>query len=290
MQQIIARISGQYKILEIPDPSAPVWPGLLWGRYEQPLTPAFWASQAWMAEGENEASYQLGRSLVEEAVFCILGGYGAPAEVGLAASHRVCSAISAKRKPKLTRTQLEALLAEPVVVGERKIRYRFARQRARFLADAFDRLRDIDEDVLSDLDLRQSLGQILGIGPKTASWIVRNRRSSDQVAILDVHIVRACQALGIFPANAKPSRDYSKLEQQFLRFCKATRSRPSAMDAVMWRTMRSLSRSFLFSLIDSLTGTIHFQSELICGKIAEENACLDRAQAAEIRSAPALAE
>src|SRR3546814_6148465 len=87
-----------------------------------------------------------------------------------------------------------------------------------------------------------------GIGPKTASWIVRNRRASDHVAILDVHIVRACSAIGVFPEGAQPARRYADLEQRFLAFCEATQSRASAMDAVMWSTMRSLSRGLLQQL------------------------------------------
>lgn len=47
MQQVIAEISGRFERLSLPDPTAPVWPGLRWGRFDEPLTPAFWASQAW---------------------------------------------------------------------------------------------------------------------------------------------------------------------------------------------------------------------------------------------------
>jgi hypothetical protein len=149
MQQVIAEISGRYETLEIPDPQIDVWPGLSWGRFDQPLSPAFWASQAWMSQPENDASYRLGRSLIEEAVFCILGGYGAPAEVGLAASRRICAAIADARDRVLTNADLEALLVEPLVIGNRKVRYRFARQRARFLTDALVRLRDVDDDQLT---------------------------------------------------------------------------------------------------------------------------------------------
>ena len=50
--------------------------------------------------------------------------------------------------------------------------------------------------------LRDALTAIPGVGLKTASWAVRNHRASDSVAVLDVHIVRACEHLGVFPARS----------------------------------------------------------------------------------------
>src|SRR6266568_5562379 len=93
MQQVIADVCGRFEVLELPRAEAEVWPGLEWGRFDQPLTPAFWASQAWAAQPERDENYQLGKSLAEEVIYCILGGHGAPAEVGLAASRRVCAAL-----------------------------------------------------------------------------------------------------------------------------------------------------------------------------------------------------
>jgi endonuclease III len=46
--------------------------------------------------------------------------------------------------------------------------------------------------------MRQLLLSIEGIGPKTASWIVRNVMGSDDVAIIDIHILRACTGMGVF--------------------------------------------------------------------------------------------
>lgn len=278
MQQVIADVCGRFEVLELPRAEAEVWPGLVWGSFDKPLTPAFWASQAWAAQPERDDGYQLGKSLTEEVIFCILGGHGAPAEVGLAASHRVCGALPNTETPVLSESVLEDLLRAPLVVNGKKIRYRFASQRARYLACALELLSGIVEDDLSDLALREALYRLPGVGPKTASWIVRNRRGSDKVAILDVHIVRACSAMGIFPDNANPVRGYSKLEERFLTFCQATNSRASAMDAVMWATMRNISHSLLRQLIDPATrlkqhvGTISEKTLL-----KENNSCLDPA-------------
>lgn len=250
VQQVIAEVGGCFQSLSLPDATAPVWPGLSWGRFDEPLTPAFWASQAWMAKPSRDEDYRLGRTLREEVIYCLLGGHGAPAEVGLAASDRVCRALRSTGNPKPSRAELERLLREPLSVRGRSVRYRFAAQRAHYLAGALDRIAEIERDQLGDVALRDTLCSLPGIGPKTASWIVRNRRASDHVAILDVHIVRACSAIGVFPEGADPARRYADLERRFLAFCEATQSRASAMDAVMWSTMRSLSRVLLQQLVD----------------------------------------
>ena len=251
MQRVIAEIGGQFEELELPDPAVAVWPGLSWGRFEEPLTPAFWVSQAWMSAPKRDSDYRLGASLAEEVVFCLLGGYGAPAEVGLAASRRVCAALSCQTSTTILQSEIESLLREPLIVRGRPVRYRFAAQRARYLAGAISGLSEVNEETLDDIELRDVLCTFSGIGPKTASWIVRNRRGSDRVAILDVHIVRACAIMGVFPKDGNPARRYYDFERHFLQFCEATQSRASAMDAVMWATMRRLSRAFLQQFVDA---------------------------------------
>ncbi|WP_332119549.1 endonuclease III domain-containing protein [Azorhizobium caulinodans] len=283
MQQVIAEISGRFERLSLPDPTAPVWPGLRWGRFDEPLTPAFWASQAWMAKPEREDDYRLGRSLKEEVIYCLLGGHGAPAEVGLAASRRVCEVLRSTGNPKPSRVELERLLREPLCVSGRPVRYRFAAQRAHYLAGALGRLAEVEHDHLGDVALRDALCALPGIGPKTASWIVRNRRASDHVAILDVHIVRACSAIGVFPEGAQPARRYADLEQRFLTFCEATQSRASAMDAVMWSTMRSLSRGLLQQLVDQASRF----TQLDVIEQRGNRPCLDQTTRVTMRPAPA---
>jgi thermostable 8-oxoguanine DNA glycosylase len=143
------------------------------------------------------------------------------------------------------------MLLEPLTVHGRSVRYRFARQRAKYLAGALIGLDEIDEAKLGDVAFRDALCELPGIGPKTASWIVRNRRASDAVAILDVHIVRACEYMEIFPHGSDPSRNYFDLERRFLDFCIAGNVRASVVDSVMWQTMRSIGRKLLSALIDT---------------------------------------
>jgi thermostable 8-oxoguanine DNA glycosylase len=237
LQRVIGEFDGKYQVLELPDPWQLLMDGLRWGAFDHPLTPAFWASQAWMAGHP-------------EVVYCLLGGYGIPAEVGVAAAERICGALAESPDFSLGQRLLEQMLSRPLTLRGRAVRYRFAAQRAKYLSGALEMLPDIDDATLGDVELRNALLSLPGVGPKTASWIVRNRRGSDKVAILDVHIVRACRIMDVFPPAAEPARHYGQLERRFLSFCAATGSFASNMDAVMWKTMRAISPKLMQQLVD----------------------------------------
>lgn len=211
---------------------------LTWGDADEPMTPAYWAAQTWMWQCDAPQHYKLGRSLAEELLACMLGGYGIPAEVGLAAYRRLRD--HHRSGGGLTdRGQVEDLLWTPLDVGGRPVRYRFAKQKAAYVAGAFREMDAIDE-TLGDVALRDRLVAIRGIGPKTASWVVRNLRASDGVAILDVHILRAGRHLGIFREGRTVERHYAELEAAYLNFAAAIGTRASILDSVMWMTMRQL--------------------------------------------------
>jgi hypothetical protein len=74
-----------------------------------------------------------------------------------------------------------------------------------------------------------------GIGPKTASWIARNWLDADDVAILDIHIMRVGQVIGLFPLEQTVERHYMALEERFLRFAELLDVRASELDAIIWR-------------------------------------------------------
>lgn len=250
MQQVISIFGDKYRILSLPDAHDWLMPGVRWGCYEHALTPAFWVSTAWMHGDIQVGGFQLGDTLAEETAACLLGGHGLPAEVGLAAFARVRDELRATKHEVLSHEVIERLLTEPLTVCGRQVRYRFARQKARYLSGSLAGLRRIDEHALDDVELRDALCALPGIGLKTASWIVRNRRASDHIAVLDVHIVRACQIMNVFPEHADPNRNYIGLERRFLEFCKRANVRASIIDAVMWGTMRKLSKDLLNFLVD----------------------------------------
>jgi N-glycosylase/DNA lyase len=89
-----------------------------------------------------------------------------------------------------------------------------------------------------DVELRTWLLEIKGIGMKTASWITRNWTGSNSVAIIDIHIWRAGQLIGLFHGQ-RPERDYIEMEDLFVRFAHGIRMKTSTLDAVIWSQMRS---------------------------------------------------
>lgn len=225
--------------LMLPAPHVDVLPGVRWGRFDELFTAAYWRGQAW--QHEHLGTYKnlrLGSTLSEETAACLLGGYGMRAELGLHAFRRLRDQGLLSGTP--TASVLEVALATPFLINARRLSYRFPRQKARYLAECLDRLGHLDEGVTDDLKLRDFLLALPGIGPKTASWIVRNHRSSNAVAIIDVHILRAGKMLGIFRAEATPEKNYDELEAGFLRFANAIKTAPALLDGLIWDYMRSL--------------------------------------------------
>jgi N-glycosylase/DNA lyase len=153
------------------------------------------------------------------------------------------TALRRKRSSRPSAEEIRALLREPVLVGGKPKRYRFPNQRAARLTEALRIVEESPPCPDDPLRFRRDLMTIPGIGPKTASWITRNWLGCDQVAILDIHIIRAGLIIGLFGMHQKVERDYEAMEVRFLAFAKAIDVRPSLLDAVMWRSMRKLRRT-----------------------------------------------
>ena len=233
-----AVVNGDLCELRLPKPDDQVLPGIPWGAFDELTTPAYWRSQAWQVAATGAlGNFRLGRSLIEETAACLLGGYGMPAELGLAAYDRLRERGLLAGLPGPA--TLEAVLSEPLRIGAACRAYRFPRQKARYLAACLSRLKQFIEPA-SDVALRDLLATLPGVGLKTASWIVRNYRGSDAVAVIDIHILRAGRHIGLFDANWTPQACYRKLEQAFLCFANAIETRASLLDSIMWDQMRRM--------------------------------------------------
>jgi thermostable 8-oxoguanine DNA glycosylase len=221
--------------IQLPSPDVNVMTGVKWGAVEAFPTAAYWVYQVLFRRLEgNMVEYKLGHSLTEEVGACLLGGYGIPASVGLAAYERLRTMGAFTTPP--AEAELLNLLTEPLEVQGRKIRYRFAAQKARYLAAALPRVAEAPQTETGRV-LRDWLIQLPGIGYKTASWIARNWLRADDVAILDIHILRAGRAIGLFADELTVEKDYLKLEGLFLEFSHRVGLRPSELDAVIWHEM-----------------------------------------------------
>ena len=224
--------------IELPDANLELMTGVRWGALDAFPMPAYFACQVLARRLLGRPlEYRLGRTLVEEVGACLLGGHGIPARVGLAAYEHL-RARGAFAGSMCSREQLETWLTEPLQVDMRTVRYRFAGQKAGYLAEALPLLTHAPRFTVGR-QLRDWLMRLPGVGHKTASWIARNWLSADDVAILDIHIVRVGQAVGLFPRELTVERHYPELEQLFLDFSTQLDVRASELDAVIWSEMAS---------------------------------------------------
>jgi thermostable 8-oxoguanine DNA glycosylase len=205
------------------------------------------------ANAVAQESLALGRDLREETIACLLGGYGVSAPIGLAAYYHLRERGLTEGNPRSV-DELRRALEARLFVGSRPVHYRFARQRAERIASAQLFFAEHPLAPAEPVALRDWLLQIDGVGMKTASWIVRNRTQSDHIAVLDIHILRACGAIGVFPMRYSLARDYRVLERRFVLFASSIGARASVLDAIMWSQMRLRSAPVGRSTLASMHG------------------------------------
>lgn len=228
------------KVVAIPEyeVSKEILPGIKWGSYCQLYTPAFWKYLYHnMPQSEISGSHRIGASLLEEIIACLLGGYGMPSEIGFLAFSRLKHQgyIQHGVSHQLIR---DALMTPLLLPNGKKMKYRFFNQKSFYVFQLLNRS-DLNEIPMSDdLALRNWLLTVDGIGPKTASWITRNWLCSEKVAILDIHIIRAGQLMGIYKQHVNLAKNYFSMEAQFLGLCAALHVQPSKLDALIWSFMK----------------------------------------------------
>lgn len=261
MQELFVELQGPFAMMQsavfltypatvqvqLPHPAQEVMAGVLWGALEAFPTPAYWHYQVVARRLTGQpAPYRLGRSLAEEVGACMLGGHGIPARIGIAAYEhlRAKGAFSGQTH---SQEQIEAWLREPLTVNDRQVNYRFVSQKAKYLASALPALQQAPQ-FANGRALRDWLLKLDGIGPKTASWIARNWLDADDVAILDIHIMRIGQIVGLFPRHFTVEKHYFELEELFLKFSRALGVRSSELDSVIWHEMASSPSAAAFVL------------------------------------------
>ncbi|AEG02822.1 hypothetical protein [Methylomonas methanica] len=254
MRQSAAVFTGAAVVqIELPTSDAFVLPGITWGAIEAFPTPAYWTYQV-MARRiiGGPPRHRLGSTLAEEVGACLLGGHGIPASIGLAAFRRLQSLGVFASVP--SESEIFDVLSQPLEIDGRQIRYRFAKQKAHYLSAALSCLSTETPPLDSGKALRQWLIQLPGIGFKTASWVARNWLDADDVAILDIHVLRAGALAKFFDENLTVEKNYLELEEQFIRFAQAIGARPSELDAIIWFEMMSSPRTVTQLMGGSLAG------------------------------------
>lgn len=215
-------------------------------------------SAAWLEHG---ASYRARQNAAIEAddelcrrevLFCLLGGHAVSYELARSAAavlyERGIFGDCPRKGDRLQR-YIQDLLGrawyEPRRADGKGRRYRYPKRKAELLRRADDwfalaapggllrRLQRIDGDYAR----REWLCGCPGIGPKTASWLLRNLGFGADVAILDVHILRALEQSGRLGAYRLP-RDYDQIEGVFLRWAEEVGAPAAAFDLLLWELGR----------------------------------------------------
>lgn len=193
-----------------------------------------------------------GENLEGEVLFCLLGGHGIPYELAASAAEVVLrldpfnpcwgeSTLLGELNSALGRPQF----GPPRSDGQLR-RYRFPARKALAIVTARRWL--LVQGSQTPLrhrligrpppQRRELLCQCPGIGPKTASWILRNVGLGESLAIVDVHVLRALQSTGRVSLDAKLPRDYGAAETAFLQWCRELGAEPAAFDLFVWEWQR----------------------------------------------------
>jgi len=241
-QVALGIIDGKIEELTLPGAHDELMRDVVWGRFDELFTPAYWAVQAWLdKETKRYSRFRLGDTLLEEVVACLLGGHGIPSEVGNSAY----SLIRGKGLLTGERVRFEEIataLREPLTLDGRVVHYRFWKQKARYLSSAIEILSNGHPPINQHKTFRNWLvNNLPGVGPKTASWITRNWLSSDDVAIIDIHIHRAGLMAGFIDKSFSVDRHYREMEEGFLSFANAIGVKASILDNLIWRQMKELN-------------------------------------------------
>lgn len=205
---------------------------------------AFWVNET--RNRRRPETYRVGSTLAEEVALCLLGGYGVSEAMATGAFNAVRETGLLNAGPGVPPESFESVLRSPmIVVGHvHPVRYRFPRQRALRLSSALVGL--AEGNVPSEdqpRPLRDWLMTLPGVGPKTASWIVRNRTRSDSIAVIDIHIRRAGVFAGVFDPSWRLPRDYSMFEDAFCAWARLGDVPTADMDATIWSALSSLGNA-----------------------------------------------
>lgn len=244
-------IDGRYVECPIPDAGERLpTTGVLWGAVDCLFTPAYWRF-AYLTEGAGSGPvrYKLADSLRHEVVVCLLGGHGVRGELGNAAFQRLRASGILDGSPPDPR-ELERLLLSPLNIGGRRMRYRYPTQKARYIAGALEFLNTNSAPPKASIAMRDWLLAIPGVGMKTAAWITRNWLDAEDVAVLDIHIHRAGVIAGFFGPDDDVSRDYRRMERDFVAFCQGIGVPANALDHLMWTQLRRVPNIVRHLLIE----------------------------------------
>jgi len=198
----------------------------------------------------DDAISRAERNVERELLFCLLGGHAVPFELAHSATQVLAPLDVFAPEWDLTelettvRAQLQQPQFEPRRLDGSLRRYRYPQRKAQLIGCAAGWLRQNSPlvDVLAAINdeggRRKRLCECPGVGLKTASWLLRNIGLAEQLAVIDVHVLRALVDAGRV-SGARLPRDYVVVERQFLDWCDELGASPAAFDLLLWEWQRA---------------------------------------------------
>jgi N-glycosylase/DNA lyase len=124
---------------------------------------------------------------------------------------------------------------------------RFNEKKSFYIVEARDRLYEIYSKIMElkeqPFQLREWLvASVNGYGYKEATHFLRNIGLGEQLAMFDVHIIRAMVEAGHLAKDSKEAegglagKKYKELEQVFLAWAKKLGLKPAELDITLWLT------------------------------------------------------
>lgn len=200
------------------------------------------------------------QDLAFELLICILGS-GVRYELSLAYASAVQSAQVPRRlKKRISSSEraysIEGILNSPAyssINGKTYSKYRYPKRAAKYIAESFSNiekkygsLKNMVAVMNAPSDLRRELICLCpGIGPKQSSHYVKNIGFTDDVAILDRHILnylKLIEGIDICPKKVRKIDKYEEIERRFIDKVSKFNHAVSVVDQSMWLVMRALSK------------------------------------------------
>ena len=134
-------------------------------------------------------------------------------------------------------------------------KYRYPKRRANLIRKTAEAIygngltiQDILHSEETEKNIRIRLMELTyGIGPKQASLFLRNIGLADDLAILDVHVIRYMKLLHLLPEpfdGATTLAIYEKIEKALLAYSSQINTKLSYLDMAIWVVMRVHQREF----------------------------------------------
>lgn len=158
-------------------------------------------------------------------------------------------------KIELLTEKIQTILSMALEIEGTSIKYRFPNSKAKFIAhnllylQLYGGLKSLLSQTEDIAQLRAFfVKEIKGIGPKQSSHFLRNVGYSNEVAVLDIHILRYMQIQGIIEETYIKAigtlKEYEKLESLLIDFLRYMKYPIGLIDQAIWIVMRVYQRDY----------------------------------------------